>query len=136
MGHYNTEQKTALVDYMKSHSDSAFTIEELITCMHRDYPHRLIPGKSTVYRIMPQLVQDGMVKRFMKDNSRKFLYQMICGDNCDCHLHLKCSSCGKIYHMDDKESQDLLNGVFTRYGFLVDEGKTILFGQCVNCKKS
>lgn len=136
MGHYHTEQKAVLVEYMKNHSNTAFTIEELIGCMQRDYPGRLLPGKSTVYRIMPQLVQDGVVKRFAKDNSRKFLYQMICGEHCDCHLHLKCFSCGKIYHMDDKESEDILNRVFRRHGFVVDEEKTILFGQCVDCKKS
>lgn len=133
MAHYQTEQKRILLAYMKAHSEQAFTIEELCVRMKKELDLKSVPGKSTVYRLMPELVEEGLVKRFVKENSRKFLYQMVCGEHCDSHLHMKCSVCGKLYHMEDKESEALLLQVMQRHHFQIDEGKTVLFGQCEGC---
>lgn len=133
MAHYQTEQKRILLAYMKAHSDQAFTVEELCERMKEELDLKAIPGKSTVYRVMPELVEEGQVKRFVKGNSRKFLYQMMCGDHCSRHLHMKCSVCGKLYHMEDEESEALLLRVMQKHHFQVDEGRTILFGQCESC---
>lgn len=133
MAHYQTEQKRILLAYMKAHSDRAFTIEELCSRLKEEPALKSVPGKSTVYRIMPELIEEGLVKRFVKENSRKFLYQMVCGEHCDSHLHMKCSVCGKLYHMEDEESEALLLQVMRRHHFQIDEGKTLLFGQCEEC---
>lgn len=133
MARYQTEQKRILLAYMKAHSDQSFTIEELCKRMKEELELPVVPGKSTVYRLMPELVDEGLVKRFVKANSRKFLYQMVCGDHCDRHLHMRCSVCGKLYHMEDQESEELLLRVMKKHHFQIDEGKTVLFGQCENC---
>lgn len=133
MARYQTEQKRILLAYMKAHSDQAFTIEELCARMKEELALQSVPGKSTVYRLMPELVEEGLVKRFVKENSRKFLYQMVCGEHCDSHLHMKCSVCGKLYHMEDEESEALLLQVMQKHHFQIDEGKTVLFGQCESC---
>lgn len=133
MARYQTEQKRILLAYMKAHSDQPFTIEELCGKMKEELELPSVPGKSTVYRLMPELVEEGLVKRFVKANSRKFLYQMVCGDHCNRHLHMRCSVCGKLYHMEDKESEELLLQVMKKHHFQIDEGKTVLFGQCESC---
>ena len=130
---YQTEQKRILLAYLKAHSEEAFTIEELSERLKKEPAVSAAPGKSTVYRIMPKLVEDGLVKRFVKGNSRKFLYQMVCGEHCDSHLHMKCSVCGKLYHMEDEESESLLLRIRNRHHFQVDEARTILLGQCESC---
>lgn len=136
MGHYQTEQKRILLAYMKAHSEEAFTIEELCGKLKKEKGEASVPGKSTVYRIMPGLVEAGLVKRFVKGNSRKFLYQMVCGEHCDSHLHMKCSVCGKLYHMEDEESEELLQQVMRKHHFQIDEGQTVLFGQCEGCGRA
>jgi Fur family ferric uptake transcriptional regulator len=118
---------------MKAHSEQAFTIEELCEKMKEEPDISAVPGKSTVYRIMPELVEEGLVKRFIKENSRQFLYQMVCGEHCGRHLHMKCSVCGRLYHMEDQESEELLLQVMQKHHFQIDEGKTMLFGQCEDC---
>lgn len=133
MARYQTEQKRILLAYMKAHSEEAFTIEELCEKMKEEPAVQSVPGKSTVYRLMPELMEEGLVKRFVKGNSRKFLYQMVCGDHCERHLHMKCSVCGKLYHMEDRESEELLLKVMRKHHFQIDEGKTVLFGQCEGC---
>lgn len=133
MARYETEQKRILLAYMKAHSDRAYTIEELCEEMKKEPMLKSVPGKSTVYRIMPLLVEAGLVKRFVKGNSRRFLYQMVVGDHCDNHLHMRCSVCGKLYHMEDQESEELLLQVMKKHHFQVDESSTVLVGQCEGC---
>lgn len=135
MAQYQTEQKRMLLAYLRAHSEEAFTIEELCERLKAEPAVLSPPGKSTVYRLMPKLVEEGLVKRFVKGNSRKFLYQMVCGDHCDRHLHMKCSVCGKLYHMEDAESEALLCQVMKRHHFQIDGGKTVLFGQCEGCNQ-
>ena len=133
MAQYQTEQKRVLLAYMKAHSEESFTIEELCERLKQETALTAEPGKSTVYRIMPKLVEEGLVKRFVKGNGRKFLYQMVCGEHCDRHLHMKCSVCGKLYHMEDTESEALFWQVMRKHHFQLDEGRTVLFGQCEGC---
>ncbi len=133
MAQYQTEQKRVLLAYMKAYSEESFTIEELCERLKQETALTAAPGKSTVYRIMPKLVEEGLVKRFVKGNGRKFLYQMVCGEHCDRHLHMKCSVCGKLYHMEDAESEALFWQVMRKHHFQLDEGRTVLFGQCEGC---
>lgn len=132
---YQTEQRRILLAYMKAHSEEACTIEEWCERLKTEPALPAVPGKSTVYRIMPKLVEEGLVKRFVKGNSRKFLYQMVCGEHCSNHLHMKCSICGKLYHMEDEESEALLWQVMKKHHFQIDEGKTVLLGQCEGCSR-
>lgn len=133
MAQYQTGQKRMLLAYMRAHSEEALTIEEWCRRLQAEPAPASVPGKSTVYRMMPRLVEEGLVRRFVKENSRTFLYQMVCGEHCDRHLHMKCSVCGKLYHMEDEDSEALFRQVLKKHHFQMDEGKTVLFGQCEGC---
>ncbi len=132
MAHYQTAQKKLLLDFLSAHARQAFTIEELAQALEgREHA----PGKSTLYRLMPLLVQEGRVKRFVRGTSRQFLYQVM-GESCRTHLHLKCSVCGQMVHMGQEESLSLLRLIDQKYHFAVDEGDTVLFGRCEACRRS
>lgn len=134
MAEYVTEQKKILKKLLEENCDSAYTIEELIDKMRINaYGH--VPGKSTVYRLMTKLVAEGTVKRFVRGNSRKFAYQIVMGEHCDCHLHLKCMGCGRLIHLDESVSDELLDKVKSISDFSINEEATVLFGSCADCKK-
>ena len=78
MAHYQTEQRKMLLAFLKAHSDQAYTIDELWEAMKEEQSLEMVPGKSTIYRMMPGLVEERLVRRFVKGNSRSFVYQMIC----------------------------------------------------------
>lgn len=133
MAEYKTEQKRLLLGFLKKNSDKAYTIEELIEKMSAEGGR--LPGKSTVYRLMTHLVEEGTVKRFVRGNSRKFAYQIVIGEHCERHLHLKCICCGRLLHLDEDVSRGVLDQVFRTAGFSVSEQKTVLFGSCLECSK-
>ena len=134
MAGYATEQKRMLLDFLRDHCESAYTVEELILGMRQTYGEG-IPGKSTVYRLMTRLVEEGTVKRFVRGHSRQFVYQIVAGEHCHSHLHLKCMGCGKLIHLDEGLSDELLGKVRASSDFAVDEEETVLFGACAACHR-
>lgn len=134
MATYKTKQKMAVMDFLKEDHDRAYTIEEIIEGIAAECAETERPGKSTIYRIVSQLVTDGYVKRQIKDGTRQIAYQLAEKDCEGTHLHLKCTGCGQLIHMDDDVSANILFEVLKDRGFAVDEAQTVLMGKCASCK--
>ena len=132
MASYNTHQKEILISFLKNHPDTPFSIDELTERLISEAPDA--PGKSTVYRLMGQLVEKGTVKRFVKGNSRQFLYQIAGTEECHHHLHLKCTGCGKLLHMKHEQSEQLLSNILGENDFSVELDSTTIFGSCKDCR--
>ena len=98
MSGYQTEQKRKLLAFLEQNAEAAYSIDEIIRGLSEAHPNETLPGKSTLYRLMTRLVDEGAVKRFVKGNSRHFVYQLLRGKDCVGHLHLRCSSCGHQPH--------------------------------------
>ena len=134
MAEYMTEQKRILKRILEDNADRAYTVEELMEKLRQSSGERA-PGKSTVYRLITHLTEEGTVKKFLREGSRKFAYQIVMGEHCDCHLHLKCMDCGKLIHLDEDTSDELLGRVRDISNFSVNEEATVLFGKCGDCKR-
>jgi Fur family ferric uptake transcriptional regulator len=135
MAVYNTEQKKCIISFLTDHSNSSFTIEELIAKLEQCDNITKVPGRSTVYRLMNKLVDDGIVKRFVKGHSRHFNYQIVESTGCHEHIHMKCTTCGKLFHMADDETTKILNEILANSHFIVDRDETTLYGTCNSCSK-
>lgn len=131
MAKYKTHQKNLLTDFLTSHPDTPFTVEQIVTELKKSSDDA--PGKSTVYRLISALVEEGTVKRFVKGNSRQFQYQIAGGEDCHHHLHMKCVSCGKLFHMEDELSEKLLEDIMENNSFRVECDQTTLYGCCKEC---
>ena len=125
---YHTHQRKSLLDFLKSNSDKAFTIEEIIENLSGDPI-----SQSTVYRLMTKLVEENLVHRTVKGNSRSFVYQFINNEKCEGHLHIKCTDCGKVYHLDHDVSALIQNDIKKNTTFEIDS-HTVLLGKCNTCK--
>ena len=124
---YNTHQRKSLIDFLQSNSEKAFTIEEIINGIGGEI------SQSTAYRLMTKLVEDGLVHRTVKGNSRSFIYQYISDKKCEGHLHMKCTDCGKVYHLDSNVTAQIQNDILSSTSFKVDN-HTVLMGKCGMCK--
>lgn len=132
MAAYNTRQKKMIEDFMLQNSENQFTVEELAKGLTEALGAEA-PGKSTVYRLINRMVDDGEVKRFVQGNSRHFRYQINASDECRRHLHLKCTLCGRLLHMDSIQSREILQKIEGESRFYVDSWQTTLFGRCALC---
>ena len=133
MSGYQTEQKRKLLAFLEQNAEAAYSIDEIIRGLSEAHPNETLPGKSTLYRLMTRLVDEGAVKRFVKGNSRHFVYQLLRGKDCVGHLHLRCSSCGSLLHLDRTTSDLLLSAVAGVKHFAVSKRDTVLLGTCADC---
>ena len=135
MGKYQTEQKKMLLAFFASNRSRQFTAEEAAeVLLGEDNPKS--PGKSTVYRLVAQMAEDGYLRRFAKaDGKRGWVYQYHEKNDCQGHLHLKCVQCGALFHLECGMSNELLTHIENMHRFQVDNHKTVLYGLCEHCQE-
>ena len=124
---YNTEKRTRLLEFLKDNVGQAFSTEEICEKILKDGR-----GKSTIYRLIARLVDDGSVRRITDAKTRKVTYQYVEGTPCSEHLHLKCKECGRLIHLDGITSHILEKRILKSEGFLLDDG-ALLYGRCESC---
>lgn len=131
MAQYQTEQKKLLLEFLNERKERAFSIDELALALKAYGAHA--PGKSTVYRLMLHLLEEKRVRRFVEEGGRGFVYQLVADAHCHEHLHLKCSQCGRLWHLGERLSRELLERVQGETNFFVSNDDTVLFGLCADC---
>ena len=136
MAHYATEQKKILMDFLRAHREEAFSVEAIVEGMRAEHGTGIVPATSTVYRLVTKLVDEGEVRRFVKGHSRQFLYQIVDREHCHSHLHLRCIDCGKLIHLSEQVSDELLDAIRATSNFSVNEAETVLVGACSDCSRA
>ena len=132
MAGYQTKPRRLLLNFLAEQPHKSFTADELADALTARHGEEA-PGKSTVYRLVSKLVKEEQLKRFEPEGSHRSYYQ-ISGCNGHDHLHLKCTDCGRLIHMKETASAQLLRDILQSNGFSVDEHRTVIFGRCNQCK--
>ena len=127
---YNTEKRSEITALMSRNPDRVFTIEEISLSVAPDGR-----GKSTVYRIISKMVNEGLVRRISDGKTRRVTYQYLGCAHCSEHLHLKCTLCGALTHLECGMSEELLHHIESTHRFKVDNTATVLYGLCGACQK-
>jgi len=102
------------------------TVEELHAEIQKDYP---AISKTTVYRNLRILAQDGMVRQVMLlDGLERYEGQLAP------HYHFKCRVCGEILDVEIPSLAYMEIFIKDRYGFLVESHDIVFHGICADCK--
>lgn len=127
---YNTRQRSSLLNFFEQHKDSCFTAKELAE--NKD----INLGEATIYRSLAKFENEGMLKRFISPDSGAAFYQYNTGgEDCCSHFHLKCTSCGMLFHMDCSLMNEIKNHIKSEHSFTIDNTKTTLYGICDKCSQ-
>ena len=124
---YTTGKKQRIIDFMRDTGECAYTLEQICDAITDDGK-----GKSTVYRLVSELVREGRLTRISDGRTRHCTYQYVGAESCHSHLHLKCKGCGKLVHLDEKVSHRVEETLLKVGGFVIDEG-ALLLGTCDKC---
>ena len=128
---YNTEQRAALLSFLTENPDKTFSAKEIAQAL----AGRNI-SKSSVYRNIAELEAEQKIKRVTKAGSHESFYQFCGNASCRNHIHLSCTKCGKIFHMEHEQTERLLNALESSDGFELSVGETTLYGVCRECVKN
>ncbi len=125
---YSTKQRAGILDYMSSHPDSCFTVRELIA------ESGLSVGEATVYRALARFVEEGKVKKYVSGAGAGAMYQYVEGESCESHFHLRCLSCGRVFHTECHVIGEMVEHIEKEHGFRVDAVHTTIYGICGECE--
>ena len=124
---YMTAQRRLLVEYFEQHCDRQLTAEQIAADMQSGEISR-----SAVYRNIDRMVKEGQLRRFATEDGR-FTYQYVASAHCCEHIHMQCTRCGKIFHMEDHSAETALNAALAESDFKIDRQRTVLYGVCGGC---
>lgn len=125
---YKTEGRERLISFLSSNPDMHFTAEEI--CVH---VNGSLCCQSSLYRNLNNLCEDGYVRKFKSEGQNKSVYQYIGNGSCRDHFHLKCLMCGCIMHLECDISEQMREHIEEHHGFMIDSGRSILYGYCKDC---
>ena len=125
---YRTGTRERLLEFFEQNAQQSFSLEEVCANLAPDGR-----GKSTIYRLVAQLVEEGALHKITEQGSRHCTYQFLGGEHCSEHLHLKCIDCGRLIHLDENTSHALEKQIFSSEHFRLSES-TLLYGKCNVCQ--
>ena len=125
---YSTHQRQQLLAFLREHRDETFSAAQIAAYMEG-------VSRSAIYRNLAALEAEGQIKRVVKSGSKQSFYRYLGAGECREHLHLSCSRCGAVLHMDHPATDTLIDSVMRDSGFAVDSAATVLYGVCGRCRK-
>ena len=127
---YNTEQRSALLSFLTENPDKTFSAKEIALALAGKNI-----SKSSVYRNLSELESEQKIKRVTKAGSNESFYQFYDNSECKNHIHLSCTKCGKIFHLESAQTEKLVSEVEATDGFEISRGETTLYGTCRACSR-
>lgn len=133
-GTYKTAGRQRLLDFLERHPDRQFPVDQLTEELNRlSESDGGRSSKSTLYRHLSELCDEGTVRKYRSDTQSAYVYQYVGRGDCCHHFHLKCLSCGALVHLECAVSEELLSHISSDHHFKVDSGRSILYGTCEAC---
>lgn len=130
---YQTQGRKKLISFLLTYPDKQFTVDELYHALSQG-DEVSASGRSSLYRQLSKLCEEGCVRKYRGDNQSAYVYQYVGARDCCHHFHLKCVICGELTHLDCRVSDELLSHVADEHGFRIDSGRSMLYGLCAQCE--
>lgn len=86
-------------------------------------------GLATVYRVLTQFEQAGILTRSQFDNG-KAIFELDDGDH---HDHLVCNACGKVEEFTDSVIEERQHEIASAKKFTLSTHALVLYGICSDC---
>lgn len=133
MSGYTTRQRTLILAFMQRHLGHAWTAEQVHRALREEIGREVAPARSTVFRLLRRLNQEGVLMQLPSPDGRGHAYQMDTHAACLDTLHLKCSRCGQLIHLTEAEEKRLKNTLRKQLQFELDHQQATLYGRCAAC---
>lgn len=129
---YATEKRNKILEYLIKHNDEDISVRDIEVHLN---DQGMTANVSTIYRYLEKLEEDGKILKRVSEHGGKSTFQYVNPDaECHNHLHMKCSECGKIYHMDCYFMKEFQQHIFEHHHFALECKTSILYGVCENCR--
>lgn len=136
-GHYTTKQQQLILNRLQQFDDF-ITVDALYEALLQD---GVKVGRATVYRFLERLEQERVVVTCKASDSTRTEYRYLPKTAHKSHPpqdsagKLCCTVCGRTFPLHCMQLKGFARHIFNEHGFILETGKTILYGQCAECAK-
>lgn len=131
MGNYTTVSRTKITEYLMANKDKAVNVQDIhLNLVNQGCGVNI----TTIYRYLDKLTKEGAVLKYTSEDGNQAVYQYVePSSHCEEHLHMKCTKCGLICHLDMPLMDDFVNNIKNSYGFDICCKNSIIYGVCKSC---
>ncbi len=128
---YNTKARKYILEFLENCGESTVGAADILKYLNEN---GVSINLTTVYRYLNKLTLEHKVIKITEAKSQRSVYQLISHKkSCDTHLHIKCTKCGKLIHLDCGFIEKFKEHIFKEHGFLLQCSDSILYGICEDC---
>jgi len=130
---YNTKSRKYILTFLEQNSDTAVSVGDITEFLGKN---NISVNFTTVYRYLNKLVSEQKLNKFLDKSGQKAVYQLNRKEKaCHNHIHIQCTECGRLMHLDCEFMDDLECHLEKNHGFNLKCEGSILYGICNECKK-
>jgi len=129
---YNSRGKQLVLNYFIENPDKMLSTEDVYNALIQQHDSINL---TTVYRNLEKLVDENLIMAFVSDDRKKSTYKFV-GEQSSCndHLHLLCTECGKVIHLDCNFMDEIAAHISDKHDFDLKCSNSIIYGICKECK--
>ena len=129
---YKTNNRTKIMDFLVANKTKTVSVKDIDNHMKSlDCPVNM----TTIYRYLDKLEREGDVMKYVSEQGDKATYQLVeRSHKCDSHLHLKCTDCGSVIHLDCHFMEEIADHIASDHGFALQCKNSVIYGLCQNCQ--
>ncbi|HAH61284.1 MAG TPA: Fe2+/Zn2+ uptake regulation protein [Treponema sp.] len=130
---YHTETKDLVLECLKEQKERNLSVLDIMAYLKE---HGSTANITTVYRILDKFEEDNTVMRHGAEDGKKALFQYIEPQaGCMHHLHVQCTQCGRIIHLDCDTMEKAIQHISKEHGIEITCSASLLYGICSDCLK-
>lgn len=129
---YNTKARKYILQYLETCMETTVGAADILEFLNKN---GISVNLTTVYRYLNKLTAERKVIKITEAKTQRSVYQLIRHKkSCDDHLHIKCTKCGKLIHLECEFIDKIKEHIFEDHGFHLECSGSILYGVCDKCK--
>lgn len=130
-GGYNTKTRQLILDYLMNNRQKAVSASNILAHLEQQ---GAATNPTTVYRYLDKLAGEEKIMKYVADKGERAVFQYVDEDrHCREHLHLKCTGCGKIFHLECGFMDQVRRHLSEEHGFVLQCEGSVLYGLCPRC---
>ena len=131
---YSTISNTKIMKYMEENRDRLVTVSDVEKYLISE---NIEVNISTIYRFLNKLCNGGEVIKYVakKGEMSSFQYVGQGADRCKNHIHLQCTGCGSVIHLECGFMEEIKSHIMEHHGFALQCESSVLYGLCKKCKE-
>lgn len=130
---YNTKARKYILEFLNQNETTTVSVNDILEYLKEN---GIIVNFTTVYRYLNKLTVENKVIKFTGKDGSQAVYKIAETEKtCHNHLHVQCTECGRLIHLDCEFMEELKEHLSKDHGFFLECSGSVLFGICNNCQK-